>query len=71
MKLVAQVKLLPTPEQADALNRTLETANAACNYVSQQAWQTQTFKRFELHHLCYQAIRIEFGLSAQVEGVSR
>jgi putative transposase len=32
----------------------------------QQAWQTQTFRRFDLHHLCYQTIRTEFGLSAQV-----
>ena len=33
MKLVAQVKLLPTPEQADALRHTLEQANAACQFV--------------------------------------
>ena len=66
MKLIAQVKLLPSLEQAEALQRTLEAANAACEFVSQQAWQTRTFRRFELHHLCYQTIRAEFGLSAQV-----
>jgi putative transposase len=35
MRLVAAIRLLPTPEQADALKRTLETANAACDYISQ------------------------------------
>jgi len=66
MKLIAQVKLLPTPEQADALKRTLEQANAACRFVSDTAWETKTFRQYDLHHLCYQAIRSQFGLSAQV-----
>ena len=66
MKLIAQVKLQPTPEQADALKRTLETANAAANYVSGQAWETQTFRQYDLHHLCYSTVRGQFGLSAQV-----
>jgi putative transposase len=43
MKLTAQLKLLPTPEQADSLKRTLEAANAACNYISNMAWETRTF----------------------------
>jgi len=66
MKLIAQVKLLPTPEQADALKRTLELANAACNFVSQKAWQAKTFKQYDLHHLCYKDVRAKFPLSAQV-----
>jgi hypothetical protein len=33
MRLSIQLKLLPTPQQADALRRTLETANAACDYI--------------------------------------
>lgn len=66
MKLIAQVKLLPTPEQADALRRTLEQANAACRFVSDTAWETKTFRQYDLHHKCYQAIREQFGLSAQV-----
>jgi hypothetical protein len=39
MKLTAQLKLLPTPQQAAALKRTLEAANAACNAISQVAWE--------------------------------
>lgn len=66
MKLIAQVKLLPTPEQADALKRTLEQANAACQFVSDTAWETKIFRQYDLHHKCYQAIREQFGLSAQV-----
>ena len=43
MKLVANLKLLPTPEQAEALRETLERCNAACNWLSQQAWQDGEF----------------------------
>ena len=66
MKLIAQVKLLPTPAQASALRRTLEAANAACAFVSEQAWQAKIFRQFDLHHLCYRDVRVKFGLSAQV-----
>ena len=66
MKLVAQVKLLPTPEQAGALRRTLEQASAACQWVSHTAWETKTFRQYDLHHRCYRLVRDQFGLSAQV-----
>src|SRR3712207_562674 len=66
MKLTVQLKLLPTPEQADALKRTLETANAACDSISQVAWQTRTFRQFAIHKLTYQAARETFHLAAQL-----
>jgi len=66
VKLIAQLKLLPTPEQADALKRTIAQANAACQWVSDYAWETKTFRQYDLHHACYQAVREKFGLSAQV-----
>jgi IS605 OrfB family transposase len=66
MKLTVQLKLKPTPHQADALKRTLETANAACNYISQVAWESTTFRQFAIHRLTYQAVRETFGLSAQL-----
>jgi putative transposase len=66
MRLTIQLKLLPTPEQADTLTRTLETANAACDYISQVAWQTQTFRQFPIHRLTYAAVRDTFGLAAQL-----
>jgi putative transposase len=66
VKLTIQLKLLPTPEQADALRRTLETANAACDSISQVAWDTRTFSTFALQKLCYQDVRETFGLTAQM-----
>ncbi len=66
MKLIAQVRLFPDNQQRDALKRTLETANAACNYISQQAWQTRTFRRYDLQHLTYYDVREKFGLAAQI-----
>jgi IS605 OrfB family transposase len=66
MKLTAQIKLIPTPTQADALRRTLEAANAACDAISRATWEARTFRQFDMHRLCYQDIRAAYGLSAQV-----
>ena len=66
MKLIAQIKLLPTPEQADALKRSLERANAACDDISSVAWKQQTFGKFDLQTLTYHRIRAEYGLAAQM-----
>jgi putative transposase len=66
MQLTAKVKLLPTSEQADMLKRTLETANAACNYISERAWKERTFRQYSLHKLLYYDVRERFGLSSQM-----
>jgi putative transposase len=66
MKLTVQLKLQPTPAQADALRRTLETANAACDSISQLAFSTQTFRQFAIHKVTYQAARETFHLAAQL-----
>ncbi|RYZ85899.1 MAG: transposase, partial [Proteobacteria bacterium] len=66
MKLIAQLQLKPTPEQAAALLATLETANEACDYLSGLAWDNQTFKRFDLHHLGYYSTRSLFSLTSTV-----
>lgn len=65
MKLIAQIKLQPTEQQADALKRTLIAANKAANLLSCLAWETRQFRQFDLHHAGYYAIREQFGLSAQ------
>jgi hypothetical protein len=57
LRLTIQLKLLPIPEQADALRRTLERANAACDFISQVAWDTQTFRQFPIHRLTYAQAR--------------
>jgi IS605 OrfB family transposase len=66
VKRTIQLKLQPTPEQATALKRILETANAACDSISQIAWETQTFRQFAIHRLAYQAARETFHLAAQL-----
>lgn len=66
MKLVANLKLQPTPEQAELLEQTLERCNKACNWISLQAWEHQTFRQYDLHQLVYQAVRQQFNLSSQV-----
>lgn len=66
MKLTAKIKLLPTPEQHEYLKLTLVTANTACNYISEQAWEHKTFRQFSLHHLVYNYIRETYSLTAQL-----
>ena len=66
MKLVAQLKLQPTREQACALGQTLAQANAACERISEIAWDQRTFGKFALQKLCYQEVKVGFGLSAQM-----
>ena len=66
MKLVAQLKLYPTKEQAHFLKETIERANAACNRISEVAWNRRTFGKYALQKLCYRDVRSCFGLSAQM-----
>lgn len=51
MKLVANLKPLPTPTQHTALEQTLKTANRACPWLAKEAWGHQTFGQFALHKL--------------------
>lgn len=66
MKLTAQVKLVVTPDQAGALERTMRAANAVCNGLSAWAWENQTFGQYPLHQAQYAAQRAASGLTAQV-----
>ncbi len=66
MKLIVNLKLTPTKEQAKSLRATLERANEACNWISEQAWEHTTFKQFSLHKLAYHPAKERFELSAQV-----
>lgn len=65
MKLTAKVKLQSDSDQTAALLTTLETCNAACNYISQVAWDNRAFSRNKLHKLVYYDVRHKFNLSAQ------
>ncbi|HEX8235774.1 MAG TPA: hypothetical protein VF600_07435 [Abditibacteriaceae bacterium] len=66
MKLIAQLQLKPTAQQKAALLATMERANLACDYISQVAWESQTFGQFALHKISYEVTRTRFDLSAQV-----
>jgi predicted transposase len=66
MKLVANLKLLPTAEQHTALVDTLAVSNRACTWLAKEAWDTQTFGQFALHQLTYERCRERFGLAAQM-----
>jgi putative transposase len=66
MKLIAQLKLCTTKEQAHFLKVTLELANAACNRISKVAWNQRTFGKYALQKLCYRDVKSGFGLSAQM-----
>lgn len=64
--LTAQVKLVLTAEQKDALLQTLCAANAACDFISAWAWANRSFKQYDLHHGTYYDVRARFGLSSQM-----
>jgi len=66
MKLTAIVKLLPSDEQRQNLHQTLERANAACNWISAQAWDAKVFGRVPVHRLTYAPVREQFELTAQL-----
>jgi putative transposase len=66
MKLIAQIRLNPTPEQHAALLATLAEANAACDAISLIAWQAREFRRIPLQKLSYHQVKDSFQLGAQV-----
>ncbi|MCT7355467.1 zinc ribbon domain-containing protein [Streptomyces sp. 15-116A] len=65
MKLVVQVKLLPTPEQASALEATLRACNQAATYASSVAFAKNLKDRNGLQKEVYADLKATFGLSAQ------
>jgi IS605 OrfB family transposase len=65
MKLVANIKLKPTREQADLLRHTLERCNEACNWLSQTGFEAGKTRQFDLHKLAYAEARERFDLGAQ------
>lgn len=58
--------LRPTPEQTAALERTRTAWVRACNLLAGIAWDTQTWRPFELQKLAYYRVREETGLLAQL-----
>ncbi|MFF1559068.1 transposase [Streptomyces sp. NPDC058279] len=65
MKIVVQVKLLPSPEVATALSTTLHACNRAADIVSGVAYETGITSRNELQRVVYARLKTEFRLAAQ------
>jgi hypothetical protein len=64
VKIVAQVRLLPSPEQATALQATLRTVNEAASWVSMVAFEHGVPREYELRKHTYRELRAR-GLGAQ------
>lgn len=65
MKLVVQVKLLPTPEQTSALTATLRACNQAATHAAAIAHAKNLTDRNGLQQEVYAELKAVFGLSAQ------
>ncbi|WP_328415227.1 transposase [Streptomyces violaceus] len=65
MKLVVQVRLLPTLLQAAALEATLRACNEAATWVSGVAFERGEVKNFALRKLTYEQVKSRWNLGAQ------
>ncbi|WP_328768851.1 RNA-guided endonuclease InsQ/TnpB family protein [Streptomyces sp. NBC_00286] len=65
MKLVVQVKLLPTPVQAAALEATLHACNEAATWASRLAFEKDVKNNFALRKLAYSEVKTRWQLGAQ------
>jgi len=63
--LVAQLKLLPTEQQANQFVATADAFRKACNYASAVAFDTNTRKPAGLQKLVYRTLKKDYGLGAQ------
>lgn len=66
MKMVANIQLRPTRQQELLLRQTLIRCNAACNWLSQQGFNTGKTRQFALHKLAYREARGRFEIAAQI-----
>jgi putative transposase len=66
MRLTAQVKIVTSEEENQALKQTLAQVNQACNWVSAWSFEHRTFRQFDLHQALYYEVRSRFSLPAQM-----
>ncbi len=66
MKLIVNLKLKPLESQHEDLLKTLERANEACNWISEQAFENNVFKQFNIHKITYLSAKDMFNLSSQM-----
>ncbi|MFG1679822.1 hypothetical protein ACGFNP_06580 [Nonomuraea sp. NPDC049269] len=71
---VVQLRLTPTPAQAEALAAAVLLCNQAATIVSRLAWQHRVFAVLELHRLAYYEVRAQvagLGAQAAVRAIAR
>lgn len=61
-----KIKLAPDKEQFIKLLKTMKQFNLACNYISEVAFNTQTFSKIAIQKICYYDVRNNFKLSSQM-----
>jgi putative transposase len=59
-------KLAPTPEQAVAIDATLDAFAQACDFAAETARQIGSTNKVKVQHAAYAEIRQRFGLSANL-----
>lgn len=65
VKLVVQIRLLPTPGQAAAPEATLRACNEAATWASEVAFEKDVKRNFALREHTYGEIKARWGLGAQ------
>ncbi|MEV1241334.1 transposase [Nonomuraea sp. NPDC049750] len=71
---IVQLRLTPTPAEADALAAAVLLCNQAATVVSRLAWQHRVFAVVELHRLAYYEVRGQvagLGAQAAVRAIAR
>src|SRR5262249_19722309 len=66
VKLTLQTQLLPDEDQARKLSATMQTFNAAADWLAGEAFRLKTTNKVELQQLYYNQLRDDFGISAQM-----
>lgn len=66
MKLTLQTQLVPTPEQASALEATVARFNEAADWLAGEAFAARTANKIALQKTHYAILRERLGLSAQM-----
>ena len=64
MQITVTVKLKTSPDIAAALVQTLRRCNTACDRISQIAFESRSFRKYDLHHQVYHSIKAETMLAA-------
>ncbi len=66
LTLTAKIKILPTSEQEQLLQKTMQAYRDACHAVSEVIFKENTLVQAKLHKMTYRKLRSTFGLKSQM-----